>query len=76
MLPIPRRHAHYLFGVIQSGLTSLVASGFGSAALFGSAGFLRHWLLSWLMAWLAMLPLVLLAAPFIRDLAVRLTRPD
>jgi hypothetical protein len=36
MLPLPRRHAHYVFGVIQSGLTSLIASGFGSSGMIGS----------------------------------------
>jgi hypothetical protein len=74
MLPISRRRAHYVFGVIQSGLTTFVASGFGSAALVGTEGFMRHWLLAWLAAWAAMVPIVLLAAPLIRRAAEALTR--
>ncbi len=74
MLPIPRRHAHFVFGVIQSGLTSFIASGFGSATLMGENGFLKHWMFAWLAAWLIMLPVVLLAAPAIRRLSIVLTR--
>jgi hypothetical protein len=74
MLPISRQYSHVVFGVIQSGLTSLVASGFGSAAMWGQEVFLRHWLLAWLAAWAAVLPLVLLAAPLIRRASEALTR--
>jgi hypothetical protein len=35
-----------------------------------------HWLGSWLVAWAVMLPVVLLAAPTIRRLAISLTRDD
>ena len=76
MLPMSRRHAHYVFGVIQSGLTSLIASGFGSASQIGSVGFFRQWMLAWLTAWAVMLPIVLLAAPAIRRFANALTRED
>jgi Protein of unknown function (DUF2798) len=74
--PIARRHAHYVFGAIQSGLTSLIASGFGSAGMIASGGFLKHWMLAWLTAWAVMLPIVLLAAPIIRRAAVAPTRED
>ncbi len=43
----PRRHAHFVFAVIQSGCTSLVASGFGSLPLLGSAAFAPNWLRAW-----------------------------
>ncbi len=76
MLPIPRRHAHYVFGVIQSGLTSLIASGFGAAATLGTPAFWSNWLIAWGLAWATMLPIVLLAAPFIRRAAEGLTRPE
>ena len=66
MLGIPRRYTHFVFGVIQSGLTSLIAAG----------NFLQNWLLSFLIAWVTMLPVVLLAAPAIRSLAVALTRDE
>ncbi len=74
MLGIPRRHGHFVFAVIQSGLTSLVASGIASYPLLTSGRFFGHWLLSGLAAWAVMLPIVLLAAPFIRTLADALTR--
>ncbi len=74
MLPIPRRYAHFVFGVIQSGLTSAIASGVASAALIGDGGFAFNWLWSWLIAWALMLPVVMFAAPFIQRLALALTR--
>ena len=74
MLGIPRRYSHFVFGAIQSALTCLIASGIASIPSWGSGAFLRHWLLSWLVAWVAMLPVVILAAPGIRSLTHRLTR--
>ncbi|WP_027552597.1 DUF2798 domain-containing protein [Bradyrhizobium sp. Cp5.3] len=74
MLGIPRRHSHFVFGVIQSGLTSLIAAGIASFPAAGTLLFVQHWLASWLIAWLAMLPIVLLAAPAIRSFSLRLTR--
>ena len=73
-LRIPRRHGHFAFGVIQSGLTCLVAAGIASYPDSGAARFIEHWLASWLISWLAMLPVVLLAAPLIRTLVNHLTR--
>ena len=69
-----RRHAHFVFGVLQSGLTSFIASGFGSLPLVGSDMFWASWLKAWGLSWLVMLPLVLVAAPFIRKAATLLTR--
>ena len=69
-----RRYAHFVFGALQSGLTSFVASGFGSLPLLGSDAFWPSWLKAWGLSWLVMLPLVLLAAPFIRKAATLLTR--
>jgi hypothetical protein len=73
MLPIPRRHAHFLFGVIQSGLTSLIAAGIASAPFLKNGDFVSHWTMSSLIAWITMIPFVLLAAPAIRRVANRLT---
>ncbi|GEP55338.1 DUF2798 domain-containing protein [Reyranella soli] len=73
-LRIPRRHGHFVFGVIQSGLTCLVAAGIASYPPSGAARFIEHWLASWLISWLTMLPVVFLAAPFIRALVNQLTR--
>ena len=74
MLNIPRRHSHFVFGAIQSGLTSAIAAAIASFPFIETGGFLRHWLLSWLIAWMTMMPLVLAAAPAIRSLSLFLTR--
>ncbi len=76
MLGIPRRYSHFVFGVIQAGLTSLIAAGIASFSLLASGQFLSHWLLSWIIAWMAMLPFVLFAAPFIRSLSILLTKEE
>jgi hypothetical protein len=73
MLRIPRRHAHFVFGVIQSRLTSAIAAGIAS---IGDPDFLPYWLGSWLIAWVTMIPIVLLAAPLIRRLVQALTMAD
>ena len=72
MLGIPRRYSHFVFGVIQSGLTSAIAAAIASLPL--SATFTVHWLQSWLISWLLMLPVVIFAAPAIRRLAHAVTR--
>ncbi|MFT4119993.1 DUF2798 domain-containing protein [Bradyrhizobium sp.] len=73
---IPRRYSHFVFGVIQSGLTSLVATAIASFPAETALLFVQHWLVSWLIAWTTMLPIVLLAAPAIRAFSLRLTRDE
>ncbi len=70
---IPRRYAHFVFGVIQSGLTTAIASAIASRAFIAQGVFLGHWLGSWGLSWLLMLPIVIIAASPIRRLADRLT---
>lgn len=65
---IPRRFSHFVFGVLQSGLTCLIAAGIASYPS------IQHWIISWLISWGAMLPVVVLAAPAIRSLSLSLTR--
>ena len=76
MLGIPRRYAHFIFGDIQSGLTSAIAAAIASAPFLAQGTFLMHWLMSWLLSWMLMLPVVVLAAPVIRTLANALTREE
>lgn len=76
MFGIRRRYSHFLFGVIQAGLTSLIAAGIASFPSLTLVEFFEHWLLSGLIAWIAMLPVVVLAAPAIRALSVALTREE
>jgi hypothetical protein len=75
MLGIPRRYSHFVFGVIQSGLTSAIAAAIASYPIKAQGTFL-HWLRSWLLAWLIMTPIVLFAAPAIRGLTNLLTREE
>lgn len=73
MLRIPRRYGHFVFAVIQSGMTSAMAAAIASMPFLDDSTFMVHWLGSWLIAWAAMAPIVILAAPFIRRLVFALT---
>ena len=73
MLRIPRRYGHFVFGVIQSGLTTAIATAIASLPFLEDSTFLLHWLGAWVVAWAAMTPVVLLAAPVIRRLVEALT---
>jgi hypothetical protein len=76
MFAIPRRYSHFVFGFVQSGLTCAIAAAIASFPLLRTGEFLANWLLSWLISWMAMLPLVLAAAPAIRSLSIFLTRDE
>jgi hypothetical protein len=76
MLRIPRRDSHFVYGVIQSGLTCAVAAAIASAPFMSVGTFVSNWLRSWAIAWIIMLPIVLLAAPVIRNLTSALTREN
>ena len=76
MLGIPRRHAHFLFAVMQSAITSAIAAAVASANFLSQGGFLYHWLHASLLAWLLMLPIVIFFAPFLSRLSDLLTQPD
>jgi membrane protein implicated in regulation of membrane protease activity len=73
MLRIPRHYGHFVFAVIQSGMTTAIAAAIASVPFLGDSTFMVHWLGSWLIAWTAMAPIVLLAAPVIRRLVHALT---
>ncbi|OSJ29980.1 MULTISPECIES: DUF2798 domain-containing protein [Bradyrhizobium] len=73
MLAIPRRYSHFIFGVIQSGLTSFAAAGIASLSASATGHFPWNWLGSWLVSWAVMSPVVLLAAPIVRSLSMALT---
>jgi FtsH-binding integral membrane protein len=76
MLRISRRYSHFVYGVIQSGLTCAIAAGVANVPFLEQGAFLSHWLRSGLMAWALMLPVVLFAAPGIRKLTHLLTREE
>jgi hypothetical protein len=73
MWKLPGKYSHFLFGVIQSGLTCAVAAAITIAPRWQEVPVFAFWLRSWLMAWVVMVPVVLLAAPLIRRLTIRLT---
>ena len=73
MLRIPRKYEHFVFGVIQSGLTSAVAAGVASIPFLGTFAFMENWIKSWLIAWITTIPIVILAAPFISRFVLALT---
>jgi len=76
MLKIPRRHSHYVYAVIQSGLTSAIAAAVASVPFLEGRSFVVHWVSSWMVAWAMMMPIVLLAAPVIRSLTYFLTHEE
>ncbi len=76
MLGIPRRYSHFVFAVLQAGLTCLIAAGVASLSLGSAGAFLRNWLTSWLVSWATMLPVAVMAAPAIRRVSVLLTRAE
>ncbi|MBR0794902.1 DUF2798 domain-containing protein [Bradyrhizobium jicamae] len=73
MVGIPRCYSHFVFGVVQFGSTSGVASAIASLPLGTTGHFVIHWLQSWLVSWLLMLPIVIFAAPMIQRLVHAVT---
>jgi hypothetical protein len=75
MIRIPEERAPMIFGIIQAGLTSLIASAIGVYQLAGlGSGFTLSWLMAWVTAWAAMLPVVIFAAPHIQRAVLRIIR--
>ena len=61
---IPKKYAPMLFGLVLSGLMSLLVSGISTLrATGGGTGFLGIWVGAWLTAWAIAFPVVLLLAP-------------
>lgn len=72
----PRRYAHFLFAIIQSGITSAIASAIAFFRVATEASLISDWLTSWLAAWATMVPIVLFAAPVIKSVANSLTSEE
>lgn len=64
---LPRQMAPALFGLILSGLMSLLVSGISTyrAVGFGES-YAGVWVNAWLTAWLVAFPMVLVVAPLAR----------
>lgn len=71
---ISRKHAHFVYGVIQSGLTAAISSGVANIRLPADGAFIVNWTASWLTSWALMTPIVVFAAPVIRRIAISMTR--
>ena len=70
---IPQKYAPLLFGLILSGLMSLLVSGISLVRSMGLVhGFVGAWTSAWLTAWLFAFPVVLLIAPLARTAVARL----
>ena len=71
---LPHRFAPLLFGLILSGLMSLLVSGISIVRATGLGhGFAGAWASAWLTAWLFAFPVVLVIAPIARVAVARLT---
>ena len=75
---IPAKFAPVLFGLILSGLMSLVVSGIATWRAMGLVpSFMGTWFFSWLTAWVVAFPVLLVVAPLTRRLVQRLVAaPD
>ncbi|HET8869634.1 MAG TPA: DUF2798 domain-containing protein [Aquabacterium sp.] len=74
---IARKYAPVLFGLILSGMMSLLVSGIATFRAAGlAADFIDGWTRAWLMAWAIAFPAVLLIAPLTRRLVDRITCAD
>lgn len=73
MWKIPKEYNHFAFGMIQSGITSAIASAIATIPFVADGTFASHWLRSFTLSWMAMLPVVVAAAPAVRWLANRIT---
>ncbi len=64
---LPKRIAPALFGLILSGLMSLLVSGISTYRAVGfGEGYASLWTSAWLTAWLVAFPVVLVVAPLAR----------
>lgn len=71
-MTLPARYAPALFGLILSGLMSLLVSAISTWRVVGpGASFLPVWLGAWLTAWLIAFPVVLVVAPLTRRIVQR-----
>ena len=74
---IPARHAPILFGLVLSGLMSLIVSGIATLRATGlGEGAVALWMGSWASSWAVAFPTVLVVGPLTRRVVARLTRPD
>jgi hypothetical protein len=76
VLPIPRRLAHVVFATLQSCLTTGVSTAIAVQPFGQGWDAAQTWLAAWAASWAVLLPLVIVAAPALRQAALALTRED
>ncbi len=70
---IPARFAPVLFGLILSGMMTLMVSGLSTFMARGMVpGVLVMWVQAWGASWLIAFPMVLIVAPITRRIVARL----
>jgi hypothetical protein len=70
---ISRQYRHFVFGVIQSGITCAIAGAIAKLPFYAEGSFAAHWLRADLFSWAITLPIVVIAAPLVRRLAEAIT---
>ncbi|WMT76344.1 DUF2798 domain-containing protein [Bradyrhizobium sp. Ash2021] len=65
---IPERYGHFVFAVLQAGVTTCITAAVSSRSSLGDPSFGKVWVGSWLLSWALMVPIVLMAADPIKKL--------
>jgi len=73
MACLPQRYAPFVYGIIQAGVTTAIASAVATLQLTGGVQFFARWAYSWSLSWLTMLPVVIGIAPLIQRAVAALT---
>ena len=73
---VPRRLEPVAFGLLLSGLMSLLVSGVSTFLAIGAGpGFAGTWLGAWVSSWAVAFPAVLVVAPIVRRVLSRIVLP-
>jgi len=73
----PKKFAPAVFGLILSGLMSLLVAGISTWRAVGLGdSFAGVWISAWLTAWLVAFPVVLVVAPLVRRAVSLLVSPS
>ncbi|MFH6597450.1 DUF2798 domain-containing protein [Ectopseudomonas khazarica] len=65
---INRQYRPQVFGLLQSAITSAIAALIANPKGMALGPLMLSWSTTWLLTWLSMIPVVLLAAPYVRRL--------
>jgi hypothetical protein len=74
---LPSRYAPFAYGVVQAAVTTGIATAVATLRVAAfSVAWIGDWLAAWALAWIAMLPVVVLAAPLIQRAVRAITVGD